>query len=109
MSDAEKQAAEILDELYARGMDAAGFAKHLAAAEARGRKQGDAEGFRRGVEEAAKVCDAEREAAWKSSRKADAAGNHYVGAADATTASAAQRLAEAIRALAPREEKEKET
>ena len=32
-------------------------AKAIAAAEARGRKQGDAEGFRRGVEEAARLLE----------------------------------------------------
>jgi hypothetical protein len=52
---------------------------------------------------AAKICDAERDAAWKSSREADARGNHRVGAADAITASTAQRLGEQILALAPRD------
>jgi hypothetical protein len=66
-------------------------------------KAAEERGRRRGVEEAAKICDAERDAAWKSSREADARGNHRVGAADAITASTAQRLGEQILALAPRD------
>src|SRR5947199_4866265 len=52
------------------------------------------------LERAARIAYEERAEAWKSSRAADARGDHYVGAANAVSASVAQRIAERIRTLA---------
>jgi len=88
----------------------------IAAAEARGRKQGDAEGFRRGVEEAAKagralLAQEERHAAAAEGRaeRTKYLGDALAGQDCRSAARGIKEFIDRIAHLAPREAKEDPT